>query len=115
MKLPRELLTWRPVAPFQLDEDKLALNIWKARRDEDDMGAFAQLASWPEGTSLHQKGSNERIETGRTIAQQIGAAVERATSPFQCALKTRAGCECFPHAPDVTGSGPTCLWVGRGI
>ena len=29
--VPRELLTQRPVAPFQLDEDKLALNIRKAR------------------------------------------------------------------------------------
>ena len=28
----RELLTRRPVAPLQLDEDKLALNIRKARR-----------------------------------------------------------------------------------
>ena len=33
----------------------------------------------------------------RTIAQQIGDAVERATSPFQYALKTRAGCECVSH------------------
>ena len=33
----------------------------------------------------------------RTIAQQIGAAVERATAPFQYALKTRAGCECVSH------------------
>ena len=30
--VPRELLTRRPVAPFHLDEDKLALNIRKARR-----------------------------------------------------------------------------------
>ena len=34
----------------------------------------------------------------RTIAQQLGPAVERATSPFQYALSTRAGCECIGHA-----------------
>ena len=33
----------------------------------------------------------------RTIAQQIGAAVERTTAPFQNALKTRAACECVSH------------------
>ena len=61
--VPRELLSRRPVAPFQLDEDKLALNIRKARRgaapgpsgmtsehlfplleSEDNMGAFVQFA-----------------------------------------------------------------------
>ena len=35
---------------------------------------------------------------GRTIAQQLGPAVERATSPFQYALSARAGCECVAHA-----------------
>ena len=34
----------------------------------------------------------------RTIAQQIRGLVERATSPFQCALSTRAGTECIAHA-----------------
>ena len=33
----------------------------------------------------------------RTIAQQINPAVERATSPFQYALTTRAGVECVAH------------------
>ena len=33
----------------------------------------------------------------RTIAQQLGRAVETATAPFQHALSTRAGCECFVH------------------
>ena len=35
---------------------------------------------------------------GRTIAQQLGPAVERATSPYQFVLSTRAGCECVAHA-----------------
>ena len=34
----------------------------------------------------------------RTVAQQLGKAVEHATAPFQCALSTRAGCECVAHA-----------------
>ena len=33
----------------------------------------------------------------RTMAQQLNAAVERATSPFQYALTTRAGVECVAH------------------
>ena len=37
---------------------------------------------------------------GRTIAQQLAPAVERATAPFQHALTTRAGCECIcRHKP----------------
>ena len=34
----------------------------------------------------------------RTMAQQMSAAVESATIPFQYALSTRAGCECIAHA-----------------
>ena len=34
----------------------------------------------------------------RTIAQQLGKVVERATAPFQYALATRAGSECIAHA-----------------
>ena len=34
---------------------------------------------------------------GRTIAQQLAPAVERATALFQYALTTRAGCECIGH------------------
>ena len=33
----------------------------------------------------------------RTVAQQLGPAVEAATSPFQHALSSRAGCECISH------------------
>ena len=33
----------------------------------------------------------------RTIAQQLGLAIERATSPFQHALSIRAGMECIAH------------------
>ena len=32
------------------------------------------------------------------MSQQLSPAVERATSPFQYAMTTRAGCECVAHA-----------------
>ena len=34
----------------------------------------------------------------RTISQQLGPEVEQATSPYQYAMSTRAGCECIAHA-----------------
>ena len=42
-------------------------------------------------------GDTLRRLVARTIVQQIGEAVERATSPFQYVLKTRAGCKCVSH------------------
>ena len=33
----------------------------------------------------------------RTIAKQCAEAAEKATAPFQYALRTRAGCECVAH------------------
>ena len=33
----------------------------------------------------------------RTIAKQYAEAAEKATAPFQYALRTRAGCECVAH------------------
>ena len=41
----------------------------------------------------------------RTMSQQLSEAVERATAPYQCALTTRAGCECIAHIllhPELT-------------
>ena len=38
-----------------------------------------------------------RRVVARTLAQQLGPAVEGATAPFQCALSTKAGCECVSH------------------
>ena len=42
-------------------------------------------------------GDVPRRLVARTIPQQIGDRVEEATSPFQFALKARAGCECVSH------------------
>ena len=39
-----------------------------------------------------------RRVVARTMAQQLGPEIERATSPFQYALSTRAGTECIAHA-----------------
>ena len=33
----------------------------------------------------------------RTLSQQLSPAVERATSPYEYAMTTRAGCECVAH------------------
>ena len=33
----------------------------------------------------------------RTMSQQLMDAVQKATAPFQCAMATRAGCECRAH------------------
>ena len=33
----------------------------------------------------------------RTVAQQVGSNVEKATAPYQYALSTRAGCECVAN------------------
>ena len=37
----------------------------------------------------------------RTLAQQLGPAVESATAPFQFALSTKAGSECIAHVAQV--------------
>ena len=48
----------------------------------------------------------------RTMAQQLGPAIERATSPFQYALSTRAGTECIAHAIQaLTDLDPTATVV----
>ena len=38
-----------------------------------------------------------RRSVARTLAQQLGPAVELHTSPFQSALSTKSGCECVAH------------------
>ena len=44
--------------------------------------------------------------------QQVGPAIERATSPFQYALSTRAGTECIAHAVEaLTDLGHTATVV----
>ena len=33
----------------------------------------------------------------RTMAKQVAKKAEEAPAPFQCALTTKAGCECVAH------------------
>ena len=48
----------------------------------------------------------------RTMAQQLGPAIERATNPFEYALSTRAGTECIAHAIQaLTDLDPTATVV----
>ena len=42
-------------------------------------------------------GDDFRRLVARTMAQQLSTAVSAATAPHQCALSTRAGCECIAH------------------
>ena len=123
---PPELMARMPDSPFQLDEDKLAQNIRKARRgaapgpsgmtnehlftlleSEDDLSLFSQFAGIlargdipPNALEVIRRGRMSALRkanggvrgivvgdtlrrlVARTIAQQIGDAVERATSPF---------------------------------
>ena len=49
-----------------------------------------------------------RWVVARTLAQQLGPAVEQHTSPFQFALSTKSGCECVAHiAQAMTDLDPT--------
>ena len=54
----------------------------------------------------------------RTMAQQLGPAMERPTAPFQHALTTRAGTECSAHAVqalmDATHQQQCCLLMAFG-
>ena len=110
--IPQHLLEHNPRDQFELDEEKFLQNVRSARR-----GA----AGGPSGmTSEHLRILLENVRDGhafflmgqqgvvasdvvrrlvsRTITQQLNDAALAATSPFQYALSTRAGCECIAHA-----------------
>ena len=62
------------------------------------MGRLTALQKPNGGVRGIEAGDVFRRLVARTIPQQLGPAVERATSPFQYALSTRAGTECIAHA-----------------
>ena len=62
------------------------------------LGQLTALAKPSGGIRGIVCGDIVRRLVARTMAQQLAPAVERATSPFQCALTTRAGGECIAHA-----------------
>ena len=57
------------------------------------------IALWKPGGGVRRivAGDILRRLVGRPLAQQLGKAVDAATSPFQYALSTRAGSECVAH------------------
>ena len=62
----------------------------------------AQIVRRGKMTALQKPGGSVRgIVAVRTMSQQLGPVVEQATSPFQYATSTRAGCECIAHALQV--------------
>ena len=61
------------------------------------LGRITALAKPDGGVRGIVVGDVFRRIVARTIAQQIGDQVEKATAPYQFALKTRAGCECVSH------------------
>ena len=62
------------------------------------MGRLTTLSKPDEGVRGIVAGDVVRRLVARTISQQIAPSVERATSPHQYAMTTRAGCECVAHA-----------------
>ena len=62
------------------------------------MGRLTALSKPDGGVRGIVAGDVVRRLVARTISQQIAPAVERATSPHQYAMTTRAGCECVAHA-----------------
>ena len=59
-----------------------------------------------------------RRAVARTMAQQVSKEVEDATAPFQYALKTKSGCECFAHLAGTHGIQSkmhhhVCRWCRR--
>ena len=62
------------------------------------MGRLTVLSKPDGGVRGIVAGDVVRRLVARTMSQQLSPAVERATSPFQYAMTTRAGCECVAHA-----------------
>ena len=61
------------------------------------MGRLTALSKPDGGVRGIVAGDVVRRLVARTMSQQLRPAVERATSPCQYAMTTRAGCECVAH------------------
>ena len=62
------------------------------------MGRLTALSKPDGGVRGIVAGDVVRRLVARTMSEQLSPAVERVTSPYQCAMTTRAGCECVAHA-----------------
>ena len=77
------------------------------------MGRITALRKSDGGVRGIVVGDLFRRLVSRTLAKQFAQQVEDATAPFQCALKTRAGCECVAHIfQSLTEIDPSG-WSGR--
>ena len=61
------------------------------------LGRMTALSKPDGGVRGIVAGDVVRRLVARTMAQQLGKAVEAATAPHQYALSTKAGCECIAH------------------
>ena len=86
--LLEEFLTGVPVGNFELDKKDVQqkLEISPERR-----------CRWSVGMTVELSRRRCLVVVVRTIAQQLGPAVEGATAPLQHALSTKASCECVSH------------------
>ena len=60
-------------------------------------GRMTALAKPDGGVRGIVAGDVIRRSVAKIMAQQLGDAVEAFTAPYQCALRTKAGCECVAH------------------
>ena len=65
------------------------------------MGRLTALSKPDGGVRGIVAGDVVRRLVARTMSQQLSPAVERATSPCQSPMTTRAGCECVAHVLQV--------------
>ena len=83
---------------FQISERLARAEVPEAVVNIVRMGRFTALSEPVGGVRGIVAGDVVRRLVARTMSQQLSPAVERATSPFQYAMTTRAGCECVAHA-----------------
>ena len=83
---------------FQIAERMAKAQVPEAVVNFIRMGRLTALSKPDGGVRGIVVGDVLRRLVARTMSQQLAPAVERATSPYQYALTTRAGCECVAHA-----------------
>ena len=82
------------------------------------LGRFTALKKEDDGVRGIVVSDVVRRLVARTMAKQCALSAGEATAPFQCALRTRAGCECVSHVlQTITDQTPTrqlCRLMGSG-
>ena len=119
--LRAEIANLQPSVPFQLDTDLFLVNLRKSRRGAApgpsgmhsdhlfpllerprDSELLAQVASAMKVGDIPDD-ILDIIRLGRTTeARWWHQKAEAATTPFQFALSTKAGCECVAHILQIT-------------